>query len=99
MGSRPRGEDGIPGELEDEDGEMSKTTKPLTICVDPTLIGKFDQAFGELQAKGHTIVYGGLPWEADLILGPTCARFIPGMEKFLESFIKGARAVRYKKGD
>ena len=31
----------------------------------------------------------------DLVLGPNCMRFIPGMEKFLESFLKGARAARY----
>ena len=33
----------------------------------------------------------------DLILGPNCMRFLPGMAQFLDSFIKGARAVCYKK--
>ena len=33
----------------------------------------------------------------DLILGPNCMRFLAGMEPFLDSFIKGARALKYGK--
>ena len=72
------------------------TTKPLTICVAPEL---FDQPWvAELKAKGH-LVHDGVEydlWGADLILGPTCARFLPGMEQFLPEFLKGARAIKYK---
>ena len=79
---------------------MGKVQKPLTIFV---LIPGWQHLpwVKDLQAKGHKVNDGPTHedqdiWDADLILGPTCARFIPGMEKFLESFIKGARAIKYK---
>ena len=77
---------------------MGKPPKPLTIFVDLAL---GDQPWIQvLRDKGHLVLHQNYEG-ADLILGPTCARFIPGMEKFLESFIRGARAVRYpgKKDD
>ena len=69
------------------------TSKPLHIIIHPSLAG---QAWiEELRNKGHTIFYLEGTGGADLILGPNCMRFIPGMEKFLDSFLKGARMVRY----
>lgn len=73
------------------------TTKPLKILVHPDLY----QAgwVRELEAKGHLVGtwHGDNIFGVDLILGPNCARFLPGMEQFLDAFIKGARAIRYKK--
>mgnify|MGYP001595897843 FL=1 len=71
------------------------TSKPLVICLHSSLANA--PWVAELRAKGHTIVVNIDPsWEtADLILGPQCARFVPGMEKYLDSFLKGARAARY----
>ena len=73
---------------------MGTTSKPLRILVHPPLL---EQAWvQELQAKGHTVEPIPAVWgDYDLILAPEAARFVPGMEKFLESFIKGARAIRY----
>lgn len=68
------------------------TSKPLVIYVDqcyenmPWVI--------TLAQKGHEIHLLD-PKGADLILSPTCARFVEGMEQFLESFLAGARKVRY----
>ena len=77
---------------------MGKTPKPLTIWVHP------DWATApwveELEKKGHIIrCDGDSVWDADLILAPQAARFLPGMEKFLDSFIKGARKIKYGKPD
>lgn len=74
------------------------TSKPLTILVHQDF---YEQPWvKDLVKKGHTILATILP-DCDLILGPNCARFVPGMEQFLDSFLKGARAIRYpgKKGD
>ena len=74
---------------------MGKSSKPLTIAIHPNLIGQVDELVAALVAKGHTAFYGGLPWEADLILAPQACRFLPGMEKMLDVVIKGVRAVKY----
>ena len=86
------------------------TSKPLSIAIHPSLKGEAWVAI--LKQKGHSVFFPcdepGTPdedrawdcsdiWEADLILGPTCARFLPGMAQFLDSFIKGARALKYGK--
>lgn len=70
------------------------TSKPLIILIHPS----FDVApwVTELRAKGHSVVPLVLP-DCDLILGPTCARFLPGMEPFLGSILKGAQAIKYPK--
>ena len=73
---------------------MSKTSKPLTIGVDSRYAG--EPWLLALEAQGHLITLKDLAGY-DLILGPTCARFLPGMEQFLDSFIKGARALKYGK--
>ena len=74
------------------------TTKPLTIAVHPSLSNM--PWVKELQDKGHHVEFGigdeFSGWQCDLILGPNCARFLPGMEQFLDSFIKGTRAIKYK---
>ena len=67
------------------------TSKPLRIAV--SLKALDTPWVQELLKKGHTVE--GLAHNYDLILLPEAARFIPGMEKFLESFLKGARVVRY----
>mgnify|MGYP001558227297 FL=1 len=63
-------------------------------------------ALAQLVEKGHTVFQTNhLKTETeevylldyDLILGPNCARFLPGMEQFLPSFLAGARKVRYPK--
>lgn len=70
------------------------TSKPLTIYIHPKLI--LEPWVATLQAAGHIVSTSLAYWdEADLILGPTCARFLPGMEKYLDSFLKGARKVKY----
>ena len=77
---------------------MGKTPKPLKIYVHPAFKG--EPWVAELREKGHdvTLDYDSpCLWEADLILAPQAARFLPGMEKFLEDFIKGARKVKYPK--
>lgn len=68
------------------------TSKPFVICLHSSLVGA--PWVAELRAKGHTIIVSTDP-EYDLGLGPKCARFVPGMEKYIESFLKGARAARY----
>lgn len=75
--------------------------KPLTIFV---LIQDWQDLpwVKDLQAKGHKINDGPTHeeqdiWEADLILGPTCCRFVPGMEAFLPTIIKGIRAGKPSK--
>ena len=69
------------------------TSKPLTILIHPDYWETPWAA--DLRAKGHVVAILETNIQADLILGPTCARFVPGMEKFLDSFLKGARVVRY----
>ena len=69
---------------------MGKTPKPLKIL----LVGA-ESLFEALQTKGHTVDFLPSLAEYDLILGPTCARFLPGMEKFLDALIKGARKAKY----
>ena len=74
---------------------MGKTPKPLRILVHPTFFGQ--GWIGELQSKGHTVVPMPLDLDAyDLILAPQAARFLPGMQKHLDSFIKGARKIKYE---
>ena len=69
------------------------TSKPLTILVHPDY---WETAWRrELTAKGHVVAVLTPPIEADLILGPNCARFVTGMEKFLDSFLAGARKCKY----
>ena len=68
------------------------TSKPLVICLHSSLANA--PWVADLQAKGHTIIVSIDP-EYDLNLGPKCARFVPGMEKYLDAFLKGARAARY----
>ena len=76
---------------------MGKTSKPLTILVDQAFM-EFPWVT-ELQAKGHTIQPIPNTWvEYDLLLSPRAARFFPGMEKFLESFIAGARKLKSLSG-
>ena len=83
---------------------LMAATKPLTIWIHPDYRGlPWVEA---LRSKGHQVYFevdyskaDPSPWTADLLLGPNCARFLPGMEQFLDSFIKGARAVRYKPVD
>lgn len=86
-------------------GDAVTTPKPLTIGLHPSLVQA--EWVKDLQEKGHQV----FSWEpaqgdqgifdCDLILGPNCCRFVPGMERFLDSLIKGARAIKYKgtKGD
>ena len=71
------------------------TSKPLVICLHSSLANA--PWVADLRAKGHTILVNVDPaWEtADLILGPQCARFVPGMQVYLDSFIKGARMIKY----
>jgi len=69
---------------------IRKNPKPLKIL----LVGA-ESLFEALQTKGHTVDFLPSLAEYDLILGPTCCRFLPGMEKFLDAIIKGARKVRY----
>lgn len=70
------------------------TSKPLTIGVDSRYAG--EPWVVELEAKGHNIILRNLA-EYDLVLGPTCCRFLPGMEGFLASVVKGARAIKFPK--
>ena len=78
---------------------MGKTNRPLKILVASSLTGAWS---AELLAKGHEVTatspaIGVIIEDYDLVLGPQCARFVPGMEKYLDSFIKGARAVKFGK--
>lgn len=68
------------------------TSKPLKIFIDPV----WDTApwVEELRAKGHSLIPLVVP-DCDLILAPNCCRFLPGMEPFLDSILKEARAVKY----
>ena len=75
------------------------TSKPLKIIVDPRIWGPWCE---DLRAKGHAVIESEWADDCDLLLGPNCARFLPGMEQFLDSFIKGARKLKFpkeKKGD
>ena len=72
------------------------TPKPLTIAIHSSYEGTF--WVGQLRALGHVVTI--LPPECesfDLVLAPTCARFVPGMEAFLDALIRGARKVKYPK--
>lgn len=68
------------------------TSKPLHIAIDARF--QTESWVIELERAGHTLSF--VSNDFDLILGPTCARFLPGMEEFLPSFLAGARAIRYK---
>jgi hypothetical protein len=88
---------------------VSKSTKPLTIAVHPAFLK--EPWVQELRDKGHRVfslrelncenVFGDPsasiigPDGCDLILAPQAARFLPGMHKYLDSFIKGARVAKY----
>ena len=94
MGDWAGSEDAIPCDLgNDRRLAIGKTPKPLTILYTQALEG--NPALAELEAKGHTLI--PINVGCDLLIGPECARFLPGMEKFLEDFIKGARKVKYPK--
>ena len=68
------------------------TSKPLTIYVDQCYAGAAWVI--ELAQKGHAIHF--LDHKGvDLILSPSCFRFLPGMEKYLDSFLAGARKLKY----
>ena len=76
------------------------TSKPLTIWVHPDYYAA--PWVQELIAKGHVIMGGEHTIQAallvaDLILGPNCCRWVPGMEKHLDALLKGARAVKFPK--
>jgi len=79
---------------------MGKTSRPLKILVALSLVDMpWIDAFRD---KGHEVtvaspVIGACLGDYDLVLGPQCARFVPGMEKYLDSMIKGARAVKFGK--
>jgi hypothetical protein len=86
---------------------MGTTPKPLKILITPELHSCFPVE--ELRTKGHIVEFISmnlgdparthtcpLTDDWDLILGPNCARFLPGMEAYLNSFVKGARAIKYK---
>ena len=70
------------------------TSKPLTILVHPDY---FKTPWAEaLREKGHVVAVLNLNLEdVDLILAPNCARFVPGSERFLTSFLAGARTLKY----
>ena len=72
---------------------MGKSLKPLKIAIHPAL---GTGVAAPLVEKGHEITFEPA-WDCDLILAPNAARFLLGMEKFLDAFIKGARALRYPK--
>ena len=73
---------------------MGKTPKPLRIAVSADVASWYIEFLDELRAKGHTVEVMP-PNDWDLILAPQAARFLPGMEQFLDEFIKGARKVKY----
>ena len=70
------------------------TSKPLRILI----VGDLPEN-SNLVGMGHIVHVEPMLRlnEYDLILGPNCARFLPGMEFALDSFIKGARMVKYGK--
>ena len=71
------------------------TSKPLNIAI--PWEWKDEPWVKALEAKGHTI-FPQSDWvgnSVDLILAPNCARFLPGMHEYLDSFIKGARLIKY----
>ena len=73
---------------------MAKSSKPLKIMVS---LDSKDQPWVEaLKTKGHEI-HWWIPDGIDLILAPQACRFLPGMEKMLDSIIKGVRKVKYPK--
>lgn len=88
---------------------LGKSPKPLKILVSAAAWAVAPERFEELRAQGHTVEVQSMnllgdptrthtcplmdDW--DLYLDPKAARFLPGMEKFLDSLIKGARKVRY----
>lgn len=74
---------------------MGKTTKPLRIGIHPDQIA--EQWVADLVTQGHEVTGLGNLMDYDLILGPNCCRFLPGMEFVLDSVIKGARKLRYGK--
>ena len=72
------------------------TPKPLTIAIHSTYEGTF--WVGQLRALGHVVTTLPPDLESfDLVLAPTCARFVPGMEAFLDTLIRGARKIKYPK--
>ena len=72
------------------------TPKPLTIAIHSSYADTF--WVGQLRALGHVVTILPPDLESfDLVLAPTCARFEPGMEAFLDELIKGARKVKYPK--
>lgn len=74
---------------------MGKTPKPLKIAFVNIEDDMTQVIVRELCAQGHQAEIVRYEGDFDLYLGPTCARFLPGMERFLDAFIKGARKVRY----
>ena len=74
------------------------TPTPLNIAVHSTFEGTF--WVGQLRALGHVVTILPPSFEDfNLVLAPMCARFLPGMEAFLDALIKGARKVKYPKKD
>ena len=80
------------------------TLKPLTISVHPDLV--LEPWVTQLSIDGHIVICPATPgnnlpasyvWNSDLILGPNCAMFLPGMEAYLPSFLAGARKIKYPK--
>lgn len=84
---------------------MGKTSKPLWIVVHDALVQS--EQFQRLAEQGHrvqplTSSTGDDLMEADLVVGPKMWRMDPTLLKYLDSAIKGARAVAYPtkpKGD
>ena len=75
---------------------MARTSKPLVLLVHSTLL-ETDKV-KELQQKGHEVVVMSEVIENfDLILGPTCWRMYPKLEKYIDMAVKAARLVRYPK--
>ena len=81
---------------------MARSTHPLKILIHHDWDG--EGWVSELRQKGHTVHTSqtyqdhlGTPLgEYDLILMPKACRFLPGMEPFLPTILKGVRAVKYK---
>ena len=74
---------------------MPKNPKPLKILVAWSVRNQL--WVEELRAQGHEVIPmdPAVSDEPDLILGPTCCRFVPGMEAFLPAILKGVRKVKY----
>lgn len=70
------------------------TSKPLRILI----VGDLPEN-SNLVGMGHIVHVEPMLRlnEYDLILGPNCARFLPGMEAYLPSFLAGARKIKYPK--